>query len=237
MKNKANNSGVVATAVIAILLIAILSVLTFAVPFTKVDQNVLLIVYLCSVALFALEGGLTIGLLFGKGNGNQKVLGLPIVYSGLIGTIIQLAVTIAFYVANAFVSVPLWIPIVVEAVLYCFVAIQLALGFFFRARNEEYHENKANTGWMDSLRAEIKILASSRKEGELGKAYEDLYDLARGSDPVGNDKSFEVEKKIDGLLTELKTAREEGASEKEIGLVGDMTATLKERNALCKLGK
>ena len=237
MRSKTNRSGIVATSIITILLIAILSVLTFAVPFPKVDQSVLLVVYVCSVIIFALEGGLTIGLLFGKGNGNQKILGLPIVYSGFAAAVIQLIVTIAFYVANAFVLIPLWIPIVIEVLLYCFVAIQLALGFFFRARNEEYHENKANTEWMDSLRAEIKILASSKKEGELGKAYEDLYDLARGSDPVGNGKSLEAEKKIDALLAELKAAHEEGASEKEIGLVNDVTSALKERNTLCKLGK
>ena len=237
MKNKANNSGIVATSIITILLIAILSVLTFAVPFPKVDRSVLLVVYVCSVIIFALEGGLTIGLLFGKGNGNQKILGLPIVYSGFASAVIQLIVTIAFYVANAFVLIPLWIPIVIEVLLYCFAAIQLALGFFFRARNEEYHENKANTEWMDSFRAEIKILSSTKKEGELGKAYENLYDLARGSDPVGNGKSLETEKKVDALLAELKAAHEEGASEKEIGLVNDMTATLKERNSLCKLGK
>ncbi len=237
MKNRTNKSGVIVTAVITILLIAILSVLTFAVPFTKLDQSVLLIVYLCSVVLFALVGGLSIGLLFGKGNGNQKILGLPIVYFGFIGAIIQLIVTVAFYVANAFVLVPVWIPIVVEVVLYCFVAIQLALGFFFRVRNGEYHEDKANTEWMDSLRAEIKILSSLRKEGKLGKAYEDLCDLARGSDPIGNEKTLEVERKIDALLDELKAARQEGSAEKEAGLVNDVAAALNERNALCKLGK
>ncbi len=90
---------------------------------------------------------------------------------------------------------------------------------------------------MDSLRAEIRILASSKAEGELGKAYEGLYDLVRGSDPVGNERSLEAEKKIDGLLTELKAAQEEGSSEKETGLVNDVASALKERNALCKLGK
>ncbi len=107
MKSKTNRSGIIATSVITVLLIAILSVLTFVVPFTKVDQSVLLVVYICSVVIFALEGGLTIGLLFGRGNGNQKILGLPIVHSGFVAATIQLVATIVFYALNAFVLVPL----------------------------------------------------------------------------------------------------------------------------------
>ncbi len=237
MENKTTKSGVLITSVITILLIIVLSVLTFAVPFNKIDWKVLLVVYICSAAFFLIECGLTNGLIFGKGNRNQKILGLPIVYSCFTGVIMQLIVTIAFYVANAFVLIALWIPIVIESVLYCFVTIQLALGFFFKARNEEYHENKANTDWMDLLRAEIKILAFPKKKGEIGEAYEDLYDLARGSDPIGNEKSLEAERKIDELVNELKNSHEENSPEEEIVLVNKVASALKERNALCKLGK
>lgn len=237
MRSETNKSGIVATSVITALLLAILSAVTFVIPFPKADWACLLVVYCCAAFMTLAEGVLTIALFFGKGDKHRKVLGLPIVYSGLIAVLVQLCISAAFYVWSAFALVPLWIPIVVEVLLYCVVAVQLALGFFFKGRSEEYHKSKADTSWMDALRAEAKVLVSIHKEGELGKALEEFYDLAKGSDPVGNEKTLEAEKRIDALLSEFKNVSDDGSLEKEIELVGKMVFALKERNALCKLGK
>ena len=237
MNKKRSRSGIIATSIITIALLVVLTLLTFAIPFPKIDRSVLLIVYLCSVGVIALEGGLIVGLFFGKGKPNSRILGLPIAYYCFLIAAVQMLVTGLFYALNAFVQVSLWIPCLVEALLCCFLVIQLALGFFFKARNAEYHESKANTAWMDSLRCEIRTLAQNHKEGELGKALENLSDLAAGSDPVGNGKSSEAEREIDVIISELKASFEKGSLEREMELIGKACSALKKRNALCKLSK
>ena len=237
MDKKRSKSGIIATSIITIALLVVLTLLTFAIPFPKIDQSVLLVVYLCSASVIALEGGLIIGLFFGKGKPNSKILGLPIAYFGFLVAAVQVLVTALFYALNAFIQVPLWIPCLIEALLCCFLVIQLTLGFFFKARNAEYHESKANTAWMDSLRCQIRMLAQNHREGELGKALEGLSDLVMGSDPVGNSKSSEAEREIDDIVSELKAAFEKGSIEREMELIEKACSALKKRNALCKLGK
>ena len=237
MNKKRSRSGIIATSIITIALLVVLTLLTFAIPFPKISQSVLLLVYLCSMAIIAIEGALIVWLFFKKEKPNSKVLGIPLVWCGFVVAVIQMVVAAVFYAFNAFFEVPLWIPCLIEALLCCFLVIQLSFGFFFKARNAEYHESKANTAWMDSLRCEIRTLAQNHKEGELGKALENLSDLAAGSDPVGNGKSSEAEREIDVIISELKASFEKGSLEREMELIGKACSALKKRNALCKLGK
>ena len=122
--------------VLPAVLIALLNVCTFAIPFNKVDLVVHLIAYGCAEFVIVAEMILVISQLFLEGNPNQKVIGLPILCFGYIALGIQMLATAIFYLVNAFVAVPVWLVVLIECIIIGFEAIQMAGAFFFKARNE-----------------------------------------------------------------------------------------------------
>lgn len=237
MKKVSNKSGFISALVIYATLLALLSVLTFAIPFPKVDNSVLIVSYSCAMGVIALEGILTLSLLFKEKDGNQRILGLPILYSCFIALIAQLLLTTFFYVCNAFFTLPIWLVFVLEAVLFAYLIVQLSLGFFFKNRNEEYHKNAGDTKFMDAFRVKLKTIVALNDIQNVAKDLENLLDIAKGSDPVTNANCLEAEKELELCIQELDLAVKDGPEEKTRVAIKKTKAKLLERNALCKAGK
>lgn len=237
MKKVSNKSGFVSTLIIYAALLALLSILTFAVPFPKVSNSVLIISYSCAMGMIFLEGILTLSLLFKEKDGNQRILGLPILYSCFIALIAQIVLTAIFYICNAFFALPIWLVFVLEAVLFVYLIVQLSLGFFFKNRNEEYHKNAGNTQFMDSFRVKLKTIVTLNENKNVAKELEDLFDIAKGSDPITNANCLEAEKELELNVQEINEAVKEGSEEKTRTAIKKTKAKLLERNALCKAGK
>ncbi len=234
MKNK---SGIIATLIIYATLIVLLSVCTFAIPFPKLENGILVGAYLCSVVMIVILGGLTLSLLFKEEDGNQRVLSLPILRFGVIGLVLQLTTTVIFYICNAFVEVQPWIIVLVECLLYGYLIISMALAFFFKNRNVEYHEHIANTKFMDNFRARLKAINEINRIDSVKKELEDLLDTANASDPVTNDKTLDSESELLSDLQELDEAIKEGSVEQAKIVINKTKTTLIERNVLCKVSK
>lgn len=237
MNNRTNTSGIKATLIIYFVLIVLLTICTFVIPFPKLDDGVLITSYCCAVAMIIAEGSLTFAIFLKDDNKNQKVLGLPIIYSGYVSLIIQLIATLTFYICNAFVIVPIWIVIVVECLLFGYFAIQLAKGLFFKERNEEYHVNNANTKFMDIFRARLKAIVAINQNLNIEKPLQDLLDVANGSDPITNDKTLDSESELLSDLQELDEVIKGGSEEDSKVVINKIKTALLERNALCKAGK
>ena len=232
-----SKSGITATLIVYIALIAILSVCTFAIPFPKLENGILIGAYLCSVVMIVILGGLTLSLLFKEENGNQRVLSLPILRFGIIALVLQLIATVVFYVCNALVVVQPWVMILVECFLYGYLIISMALAFYFKNRNVEYHEHIANTKFMDNFRARLKAINAINQIDSVKKELEDLLDTANASDPVTNDKTLDSESELLSDLQELDEAIKEGSAEQAKLVINKTKTTLIERNVLCKVGK
>ena len=237
MSKKNNRSGIVTTVVITAVILVLLNVCTFAIPFNKIDLAAHLTAYGCAEFVFLAEMVIILTQLFTGENSNQKILSLPIVFFGYVTVAIQALATFVFYLTNAFVQVPIWIVIIVECVILGLGIIQITKGFFFKVRNEEYHESKASTAFMDEFRAELKVLNRINKNENISRPLEDLLDVALGSDPVTNDKTTEKEKKLHELLSELNEVMKSGSEEKCREAIEKTKNALIERNALCKMGK
>lgn len=237
LMKKISKSGIITTIVIYIFTILLLNVFTFLVPFEKKDSTILGIAYGC--AMFVIIGEFLITLLsfFIETNDNQKILGLPIVYSGFIALIIQLIATSVFYLCNAFIVLPIWVVIVVEMLIFAYFGIQIAIGFFFKKRNEEYHEDNANTKFMDEFRARLKGLLAINRIESISEEMEDLVDIARGSDPVTNDKTLDSESELLSLLQDLDESIKNGSESDSREIIIRIKNILTERNVLCKSGK
>jgi hypothetical protein len=237
MGYKSSKNGAITVIVITCVLIILLNVCTFAIPFNKVDTAVLVTVYVCTELILLAESGLIIYTIFSEKTPNQKIISLPIAYFGYITLGLQLIATVVFYLCNAFVQVPIWIVILVECVVFAFGIIQIAKGFFFKTRNAEYHENKANTKFMDEFRARLKALVAINTIESVQKNLQDLLDIANGSDPVTSDKTLDSESELLSLLQELDEAIKDGSEENTREAIERTKNTLLERNVLCKANK
>ena len=236
MESKASKAALILYGVIFLVLIIVLNVVSFAIPFPHQSEDVFITEYVLAEIVIVLEGVL---LLFQTGaqSAKNKVMGLPMVWAGFLGMIAQAILTAVFYAVNAFVAVPLWAVWVLEVVLLGYFIVQVTMGYFFKARSEEYRQHLENTEFMDGLRARLKVLASANKVASASRGLEDLYDTARGSDSVTSDASKPAEDEIAGELAQLEKSVSEG-NEAEIHRgIEEMRNLLAKRNALAKAGK
>ena len=144
---KKSKSMIFAILAIAIVLLAVLNIVSVAVPLPKQDPAVFYTAYGFAEGVLVLGAILSLAQL-GHNTPNQRVLGLPIAYSGSLMVLFQVILTAVFYLVNAFVKMPMWIVVVVECLLLGVFAVQIIFGFFFKARTEEYQKTTANTACM-----------------------------------------------------------------------------------------
>lgn len=232
-----NRSGLIASVVITIVLVVLLNLCTFVIPFEKLSTAVLVVAYIMAEIVIIAEGILVASQLFNEPDRNQKVLGLPIVFSGYIALGIQLLATTIFYIVNSFIEMPVWIVVIVEAFIIAYLVIQMAKGFFFKRRVIEYQEHAANTKFMDEFRARLKAIVAINNNENIEKELRALLDLALGSDPVTNDKTLDSESELLSCLQELDEAVKSGSEDDSRTVITKTRNTLLERNVLCKAGK
>lgn len=237
MKNKTNKSGVIIITITVIFLLVLLNLFTFLIPFTKISTSVLLLTYICTEVVILAVGIITIFSLFTDEKANQKIISLPIIQNGIITSITQILATIVFFVLNALITVQLWVVIIVECLILFFGTFQIMRGYFFKTRNADYHENKANTTFINEFRARLKALVAINQIASLAKALEDLYDTARGSDPISTDKTLDSENESLALLQELDDAIKQGSTDRTGEIIKQSKNILLERNALCQNSK
>ncbi|MBO4694803.1 MAG: hypothetical protein J5656_02620 [Clostridia bacterium] len=234
---KKSSIGIVSTCIIMAVLLILLSLITWVVPFKKLDNSVLIVSYVMAFIMICVDGLLIILQIFNQKDKNKRILGLPIIYFGMIALAIQIIVTTLFYILNAFVIVPIWVIIIVEAFVYAFLVLQTVKGFFFKKRIEEFKENNANTHFMDEFRMRLKAIVSINNNKNIEIPLQDLLDTALASDPITNDKTIDSENELLSYLQELGVKIKEGTEEDAKIIIKKTLDTLIERNALCKIGK
>ena len=237
MKNKNNKNGIITTTVITAVVLILLNVCTFVIPFNKIDMAVHFTVYGCAEFVILAEMALILTQMFGCVDPNQKIISLPIAFFGYVIAVIQILVTAGFYLANAFMEISVWVVVIVECILIGFGIVQIVKGFFFKARNAEYHENIANTKFMDEFRARLKALSRINKNENIEKILDDLLDISLGSDPITNDKTVDSESELLSLLQELDDSIKNGSEDEARDIIEKTRNALLERNVLCKAGK
>ncbi len=235
---KKNKPGIITTIIITVALLAILSIISWAIPIPKQDVAAFVVTYVCAMVLIAAEGVLIILGLFKETDGNKKVLGLPILYFGLVAVIVQLVLLTIVYIVNAFVAMPIWIVVVLECVLILMAIIHVTFGFFFKARTEQFRNNKPSTVFVDMLRANIQIAVTNNGNPDLEKPLQNLLEIAKGTDPVSNEMTNEVEQKLTAKVDELKEKIDANANTYELEeLINGTKKLIEERAILCKTGK
>lgn len=232
-----NRSGLVASVVITIVLVILLNLCTFVIPFEKLSTAVLVVAYIMAEIVIIAEGIIVASQLFNEPDRNQRVLGLPIVFSGYVAMGIQLLATTIFYIVNSFIEMPVWIVVIVEAFIVAYLVIQMAKGVFFKKRVIEYQEHAANTKFMNEFRARLKAIVAINKNENIEKPLNDLFDTTLGSDPVTNERTIDSESELLSCLQELDEVVKNGSEEDARFVIEKTRTILLERNVLCKAGK
>ena len=236
---RTNKTGIIATTIITLALLAILSVISWAIPFPNHFSGTFIAAYVFAMIMVLLAGILILVVLFLEKDRNQKILGLPIIHFAITFAVVQVVISIIFYVINSLVEhVPAWIVILIESLILVITIILVTFGFFFKERTKDFKNSAEKTRTMDLVKAKMEIATGINKDESVKRRLEDLNYSIKGSDPVTNDMCASAEIKLLDLVDQLKEMLEGSPSSQEVlELALKIENALKERNTLCKAGK
>lgn len=167
-----------------------------------------------------------------KSDAKSRFYGFPIAKIGAIYGVAQLILGFVFMALGA------WIPVWV-AVLVCAIALGVAVIGIISAEavvdeiNVQDEELKKNVAFMRDLQSKVNQMASSCDLPEVKRFSEEI----RYSDPVSGNALTEIERELSTAVDELQSAIVDGDTENIPTLCRKASASLAERNRLCKLNK
>ena len=203
------------------------NVIAFAVPTVKAAT--FWIAYAFTTVAFMVQIGIWIFAFKDTETLKSKFLGIPLVSVGVIYLIIQL---IAFAVFMVFPIIPVWIAVVVCALIVGISAICLIGTETGREEINRVEEKvRQKVFYIKSLQADIETLAEQENNSETKMALTKLAEKIRYSDSMSHEALADLEVKISEKTTELKTVEDKTAIILELNLL------LNERNMKAKLLK
>lgn len=227
MKNKIR-AGIV----LAIVLV-VYNVLAFARPF--VHNAVFWLSYIFSMVAIAAQAYVMYTAFMKEEGIKSKFYGFPIAKVGVIYLLIQLALGFVMMIFAA--RVVTWIPVV----LYVILLGAAAIGFIATdaMRDEVERQDvqlKKDVSVMRGLQGKVSgivNLSAADMRADIAKLAEDM----RYSDPVSNEALVAIEIELSANVDALQAAVVAGDNEAARRLCRQASATLAERNRLCKLNK
>ncbi len=173
---------------------------------------------------------------FDKGEGaKSKFYGWPIARVGVVYLAAQLVVSLICMALSAHIKARY------VAVIDILLLAAAAIGFIATDATRDEIERqdvqlRKNVTVMRSLQSKVNAMAG-RCEGEAGKALAKFADEMRYSDPVSSDALQEIETELERTIDSLQQAVVDNDTEAVQTLCRSASATLAERNRLCKLNK
>lgn len=220
--------------IVLAVLLALFAVISFAVPFVK--GGVFWLSFAFGIISITLQL-YVIKVAFGKEESpKSKFYGFPVAKIGFGYMVAQLILSIIF-MAIGFIC-PLWIPVIIYAVLLGAAGI----GFIAADATREEIERqdvvlKADTECMQSLRSIVYPLSGQVADKNCSELLHNLAEEFKYSDPVSSDAIKDIEQELSALVGELQKAVVDADVEVIKALCQRIKSTLTERNRLCKLNK
>ena len=162
----------------------------------------------------------------------SKFYGFPIAKIGVMYGAAQLLAGLIF------MALGLWIPVWAAVLVYALLLGAAVIGLISAdAVREEIQRQdnklKKDVSFMRNLQSKVNQMATQCAAPELRQFAEDI----RYSDPVSSDALTDIEQELAAAVEELQAAVVDGDSESVAQLCRKASATLAERNRLCKLNK
>lgn len=206
---------------------ALFNVIAFVIPTDKTAT--FWTAYAFSVVAFAVQIPLWKIALGKKDTLKSKFLGIPIIHVGITYLIVQL---IAFAVFMFFPTIPVWVSIIVCAIILAISALCAIAGQAGANEINRVEEKiKIKRAFIQFLQTDIEMLAESETDAETKAALKKLAEKVRFSDPMSHEMLGELESRITAKVEEMKTVTDKKA------LIDEMEILLIERNKKCKILK
>lgn len=227
--NKAQKSLIL----VCVILLVVLSVLFFAIPFPKNASawvayvfSVIAVVFGWFVANIAFIGTETL---------QSKVYGFPVFRIGYIYVIAQVIFTVIVCIINIAYPVPVWVSIVVVVILLAMALIGVIAADNARDVVENIDEQvEVKTKNVTYFKLDMSSIVDICDDSELKKKLYSLSEKIKYSDPVSCDETVEIENKISYEIENLKNIVLENNKEVAIKKINYITNLLADRNRKCK---
>lgn len=228
--NEKEKKGVLVLA----LLFVVYTLIVLAVPFAK--GGMFWLTYLFTAAAFGVQV-YVFKLSFEKEKGaKSKFYGFPIARIGVLYLAVQLVLGLVF-IALAAVA-PVWLALVLYLALLAAAAVGVVATDSIRDEVERQDTQlKADVAAMRALQSQAAALPARCEDATARAALEKLADEFRYSDPVSAPALTDLETDMAAIMEELSAAVTDGDNAAVLALCKKISATLAERNRLCKLNK
>lgn len=219
---------------VLVLLFVVYTLIVLAVPFAK--GGMFWLTYLFTAAAFGVQA-YVFKLSFEKEAGaKSKFYGFPIARVGVLYLAVQLVLGLVFMALAA--VAPVWLALVLYLALLVAAAVGVIATDSIRDEVERQDTQlKKDVATMRALQSKAAALPA-RCEGTTTKAaLEKLAEEFRYSDPVSAPALTDLETDMAATMEELSAAVTDGDNAAVLALCKKISATLAERNRLCKLNK
>lgn len=166
----------------------------------------------------------------------SKFYGFPTARVGAIYLVVQLVLSLYFMRASSYA--PLWVEIILFAVLLALAALGFISADAMRDEIERQDaQSKKNVDTMRSLQSKVNALIGQAAGMDVEREIKKLAEEFKFSDPVSSESLVEIEYELNASVDLLQQAVIDGDNSNALALCRKVNATLEERNRLCKLGK
>ena len=218
--------GIAALGILLILYILIV----FLIPFVK--TTVFWVSFVFTLIAFGVVAVSLYIAFVKKPDAKSKFYGFPIAKIGVMYGAAQLLVGLLFMALGKWA--PVWLAVLVYAIALGAAVIGLISADAVREEiQRQDNKLKKDVSFMRDLQSKVNQMATQCAAPELRQFAEDI----RYSDPVSSDALTDIEQELAAAVEELQAAVVDGDSESVAQLCRKASATLAERNRLCKLNK
>lgn len=228
--NEKEKKGVLVLA----LLFVVYTLIVLAVPFAK--GGMFWLTYLFTAAAFGVQA-YVFKLSFEKEAGaKSKFYGFPIARVGVLYLAVQLVLGLVFMALAA--VAPVWLAFVLYLALLAAAAVGVIATDAIRDEVERQDTQlKKDVATMRALQSKAAALPARCEDTTAKAALEKLAEEFRYSDPVSAPALTDLETDMAATMEELSAAVTDGDNAAVLALCKKISATLAERNRLCKLNK
>lgn len=228
--NEKEKKGVLVLA----LLFVVYTLIVLAVPFAK--GGMFWLTYLFTAAAFGVQA-YVFKLSFEKEAGTKsKFYGFPIARVGVLYLAVQIVLGLVFMALAA--VAPVWLALVLYLALLVAAAVGVIATDSIRDEVERQDTQlKKNVATMRALQSKAAALPARCEDATAKAALEKLAEEFRYSDPVSAPTLTDLETDMAATMEELSAAVTDGDNAAVLALCKKISATLAERNRLCKLNK
>lgn len=216
------------------LLFAVYSLIVLAVPLAK--GGIFWLTYLFTAVAFGVQT-YVFKLSFEKEAGaKSKFYGFPIARVGVLYLAVQLVLGLVFMALAA--VAPVWLAFVLYLALLAAAAVGVIATDAIRDEVERQDTQlKKDVATMRALQSKAAALPARCEDTTAKAALEKLAEEFRYSDPVSAPALTDLETDMAATMEELSAAVTDGDNAAVLALCKKISATLAERNRLCKLNK